>query len=88
MDFLKITDFEDSDVIEVPLEDDGTLDLANITARFPGTIGLNYHKDDHVRVVKISNGKLHAPKGGWYDIVHYCAFPKAYSRTEAKENPA
>lgn len=76
MQYVKITDSEESEPIEVPTEDDGTLSVATVAAQYPGATGLKYRLDDHVRAIKNSNGKLYPPEGGWNDSIYNCIFPK------------
>lgn len=76
MHYVKITDSDDAESIEVPTEDDGTLSVTTVDAQYPGATGLKYRLDGHVRAVKIANGKLYPPEGGWGDLVYNCVFPK------------
>lgn len=76
MQYIQLTDDENGETIEVPAEDDGTLSVSSLAAHYPGATGLKYRINGHVRAVKLSNGKLYAPEGGWKDITYYCIFPK------------
>lgn len=79
MQYIQLTDAEDSETIEVPCEDDGTLTVSSLAAHYPGATGLKYRINGHVRAVKLSNGKLYPPEGGWKDLTYYCIFPKGIS---------
>ena len=76
MYYVKIADSEDAEVIEVPAEDDGTISVATVSAQYPGATGLKYRSDGHVRAVKIADGKLYPPEGGWGESIYCCVFPK------------
>ena len=76
MQYILVTDAEDSETMEVPSEDDGSLSVSSLAAHYPGATGLKYRVNGHVRAVKLTNGKLYAPEGGWQDITYYCIFPK------------
>lgn len=79
MQFVKITDRGDEEVVEIPTEDDGTIQLDMVKSQFAGVIGLRYREANRAIAVKIMNGKLYAPENGWSDIVYYCVFPKSKS---------
>lgn len=76
MPFVRVTDVEESEPIEIPTQDDDTLTVAAVAAQYPGATGLKYRLDGHVRAVKLANGKLYPPEGGWSDFLYYCIFPK------------
>lgn len=76
MTYVRVTDVEDSESIEIPTEDDGTLTVAAVAAQYPGATGLKYRLDGHVRAVKLADGKLYPPEEGWSDSIYYCIFPK------------
>lgn len=76
MQYIQLTDDENGETIEVPCEDDGTLTVSSLAAHYPGATGLKYRVNGHVRAVKLSNGKLYPPEGGWKDLIYYCIFPK------------
>lgn len=76
MQYVQVTDVEDSEPIEIPSEDDGSLTVSTLAAHYPGATGLKYHLDGHTRAVKLANGKLYPPENGWNELVYYCIFPK------------
>ena len=75
MQYLQVTAFEDSEVIQFPTADDGTLTVASLAAYYPGAAGLKYRVGGHTRAVKFSNGILHPPENGWGDRIYCCVFP-------------
>ncbi|KAK7586238.1 hypothetical protein V9T40_004114 [Parthenolecanium corni] len=85
MQYIQLTDAEDSETIEVPCEDDGTLTVSSLAAHYPGATGLKYRINGHVRAVKLSNGKLYPPEGGWKDLTYYCIFPKETTKRKADD---
>lgn len=86
MQYVKISDCEDAEAIEVPTEDDGNLAIASVSAQYPGATGLKYHLDGHTRAVKISDGKLYPPEGGWADNTYHCIFPKDSTKRKADDS--
>lgn len=77
--FIQVTDADDSEAIELPAEDDGTLSVETLSAQYPGATGLKYRLDGHTRAVKLTNGVLYPPENGWGNTVYYCIFPKGKS---------
>lgn len=76
MQYVQVTDVEDSEPIEIPSEDDGTLTVSALAAHYPGATGLKYRLGGHTRAVKLANGILYPPENGWGDNIYYCIFPK------------
>ena len=75
MIYVKITDRENPNPIEVPTEDDGSISLSTITGRFPRATGLCFTFNVNARAVKINDGKLYALVDGWGDLIYRCVFP-------------
>jgi len=73
--YVKITDRENSNPIEVPTEDDGSILLSTVTGQFPRATSLCFSFNENVRAVKIKDGKLYAPEDGWGDLIYRCVFP-------------
>lgn len=71
---LVVNDDDEEEPVELPCEEDGTLNLAKLTARFPGTCGLKYRIPGtaNIRVVRLSEGRLNPPVSGWGDVVYRC----------------
>ncbi|XKL69142.1 hypothetical protein PGB90_006911 [Kerria lacca] len=85
MQYVQVTDVEDSEPIEIPSEDDGSLTVSTLAAHYPGATGLKYHLDGHTRAVKLANGKLYPPENGWNELVYYCIFPKDNTKRKADD---
>ncbi|XP_052232131.1 TAR DNA-binding protein 43-like isoform X2 [Dreissena polymorpha] len=85
--FVRVTDNESEEPIEIPTEDDGmdqdgTILLSSLVAQFPGACGLKYRSDSgSLRGVRLANGSLYPPNGSWGDTAYIVNFPKA---TETK----
>lgn len=79
-EFIKVSEDENEECMELPCEEEGTLLLSTLTAQFPGSCGLKYRNESTgtMRGVRLSDGKFHAPTAmGWNDNeVYYCVFPK------------
>lgn len=74
--YIRVTDADDSDAIEIPSDDDGTLPIETLSAQYPGATGLKYRLEGHTRAVRLTNGVLYPPENGWGDNIYYCIFPK------------
>lgn len=76
--YLRVSEEEGEEPIELPSEDDGTLLLSTLSAQFPGTCGLKYRNVESgtMRGVRLTEGRLHPPDGGWGSNVFFCVFPK------------
>ena len=71
-DHIRISENEDSDFMEFPKEEDGTVLLSTIQAQFPDAIGIKYKGSSGAwRVIREVDNTLAAPKGGWGDRVYY-----------------
>jgi len=77
--YANITNHENSNPIEVPTEDDGTILLSTITGQYPGATSLNFCFNGKLRAISIMDGRLYAPEGGWGDMIYRCVFPEAKS---------
>lgn len=77
MEYLKVSESENSEIVEIPTEEDGTLSLESLQNMYAGVTGLKYNVDGHTRLLKISDGKLLAPSDGWgSSCTYYCVYPK------------
>ena len=77
MSYLQVTDDENDEPIEIPIEDDNTLLLSTLAAQFPGTCGLKFRTDSRaLRGVRLADGRLHPPEDGWGNKIYFCVFPK------------
>lgn len=80
--FVRVTDDENDEAIEIPAEDDGgdndgTLLVSSLVAQFPGACGLKYRTESgSLRGVRVANGCLHPPNGEWGNTTYIVNFPK------------
>lgn len=80
--FVRVTDDENDEAIEIPAEDDGenedgTLLLSSLVAQFPGACGLKYRSESGaLRGVRLANGSLYPPSGFWGNTTYIVNFPK------------
>jgi len=80
-DFIKVIEKEDSDFMEFPKEEDGTVLLRTIQTQFPSAIGLKYKGSSGAwRAVREVDNALVAPKGGWGDQVYSLTFSEGQKR--------
>ncbi|XP_069466044.1 TAR DNA-binding protein 43-like [Ambystoma mexicanum] len=82
MEYIRIMEDDNDEPIEIPSEDDGTVLLSTVTAQFPGACGLRYRNPDNqcIRGVRLVDGILHAPEGGWGHLVFIVNYPKDNKR--------
>jgi len=82
MSFVQVSetnDAGDKEVVDLPLEKDGTLLLSTLHAQYPDACGLKYVAPDNgrTRALRLADDKLHPPSDdGWGDIVYFCSFNK------------
>ena len=58
--------------MELPLEDDNTLDMATLTSQFPNAIGLKFKADSGAwRGLKVSGNCIYHPGGEWLQDSKY-----------------
>lgn len=81
MSFVQVSETNDGDkeVVDLPLEKDGTLLLSTLRAQYPDACGLKYVALDNgrTRALRLADDKLHPPTDdGWGDIVYFCSFNK------------
>lgn len=76
--YIRVSEEEGDEPIELPSEDDSTLLLSTLSAQFPGTCGLKYRNQESgtMRGVRLTEGRLHPPDGGWGNNLFFCVFPK------------
>jgi len=89
MSFVQVSETNDSDqeVVDLPLEKDGTLLLSTLHAQYPDACGLKYVAPDNgrTRALRLADDKLHPPTDdGWGDIVYFCSFNKGKLTTSLK----
>lgn len=69
----------DKEVVDLPLEIDGSLLLSTLRAQYPDACGLKYVVPDNgrTRALRLADNKLYPPTNdGWDDIVYFCSFNK------------
>ncbi|KAJ1145246.1 hypothetical protein NDU88_011537 [Pleurodeles waltl] len=89
MEYIRITEDENDEPMEIPSEDDGTILLSTVAAQFPGACGLRYRNpvNQCMRGVRLVEGILHAPENGWGNLVYLVTYPKDNKR-KMDENDA
>uniref|UniRef100_A0A6M2DRS8 Putative rna-binding protein musashi/mrna cleavage and polyadenylation factor i complex n=1 Tax=Xenopsylla cheopis TaxID=163159 RepID=A0A6M2DRS8_XENCH len=86
--YIPICEDEMAEVIELPLEQDGTLLLSTLTGQFDNALGLKYRHPESkaMRGIRIAEGKLHPPTSdGWVDGTYICVLPKENKRKNEDE---
>jgi len=75
--FIRVSEDEGEEVIEIPVETDDSLLLSTLVAQFPGACGLKYRHPESkaLRGVRLVEDRLVAPDEGW-DFDFFCSFPK------------
>lgn len=74
---------ENSESIEIELEDDNSLLLTSLTSLFPDATGLKFRhpETNTLRGVKLVDGKFAEPLGGWSSVKNYiCVFNRGTKR--------
>ena len=67
-DYILVTDREGADLTEIDLDDDGSLAVETLQSQFGGAVmGLRFRNPatGNFRAVKVRNGVLFPPRGGW-----------------------
>lgn len=90
-EYIKIAESEDSEFMEFPKEDDGSMLLSTIQTQFPNAIGIKYKGSSGAwRAIKEVDNVLAAPKGGWGDQVYIVTLSdtkkRKFDRDEEDEN--
>jgi len=71
----------------MPCEEDMGLLLSTLSAQFPGACGLKYRTETRsLRGVRVVDGKLQPPEGGWGNSVYICVFPKENPEENKRKN--
>ncbi|XP_070615408.1 TAR DNA-binding protein 43 isoform X4 [Erythrolamprus reginae] len=88
-EYIRVTEDESEEPIEIPSEDDGTVLLSTVTAQFPGACGLRYRNpvSQCMRGVRLVEGILHAPDNGWGNLVYVVNYPKVTKSCPAHRDP-
>jgi len=67
-DYILVTDRDGGELTEIDLDDDGSLAVETLQSQFGGAvIGLRFRNPatGNFRAVKVQNGILFPPRGGW-----------------------
>lgn len=78
-DFIKVCEVEgdEDSILELPKEEDGTVLLSTVQGQFPNAVGLKYRSSSGGwRGVRIVNGVLKPPQGGWGDVKYSATLKK------------
>lgn len=74
MDYIQVTEYEDGEVCEVELEEDGTLALSTLESEFGGVVqGLSFVNEltGNRRVVRLSSNNVFCPpRSGWKSVIY------------------
>lgn len=73
-DYILVTDREEGDSTEIDLDDDGSLAVESLQSQFGGAvIGLRFRNptSGKFRGVKMQNGILFPPRGGWGERTYF-----------------
>ena len=73
-----VEDESDPEVIELPVEPDGTMLLSTLTAQFPCASGLKYRNPGtgSLRGLRVVEGRIQPPDDVWGDHLYIAVFPK------------
>jgi len=87
-EWVKICKTESAEPVEIETEEDGTISLESVAAHFPGTTTMKYKNPSGTgyRSVKLREGVISAPKGGWDASPLYIAVnPAAEKQAEKRK---
>lgn len=80
-DYVRVANADDSEFMEFPKEEDGTLLLTTVQSHFPNAIGLKYRASSGAwRGLRAVDNKFDPPRGGWIDAVYYVTESEAQKR--------
>ena len=90
MSFIQVIKHEQSaDAMELPLEDDHTLDMATLTSQFPHAIGLKYKAESGAwRGLKVNGQTISHPGGAWSEYVKYVVTYNTDNKRKGKNTRA
>jgi len=90
-DWVKICKTEGAQPVEIETEEDGTILLESVVAHFPGTTTIKYKSPSGTgyRGVKLKDGVINPPNGGWEASPLYIAVnPAAEEQAEKRKASA
>jgi len=87
MAYIQVARSETSrNIMELPLEDDNTLDMATLTSQFPNAIGLKFKADSGAwRGLKVSGNCIYHPGGEWLQDSKYVVSYNVDNKRKADE---
>ena len=76
--YIYVCDEDGQEPVELPCEEDSTVLISTVNSIFAGCIGLKYRNPQNncVRAVRLLDGKLFPPEGGWSSIIYLAVYPK------------
>jgi len=87
-DFILVSDDENGEPTEVPVEMDGSIYLPSIANQYPGATTLKYRnpQTNTFRLIKCMNEVLYPPVEGWAGIVYIVVRPPGDEDRKRKRN--
>jgi len=84
--FIRVSEEEGDEIMEIPVEADDTLLLSTLSAQFPGACGLKYRSPETkaLRGVRLVEDRLISPDEGW-DFNFFCTFPKVDGKRKSSD---
>ncbi|GBP15834.1 TAR DNA-binding protein 43 [Eumeta japonica] len=87
VEYVLVSEAEDSEPIELPSEEDGSVLLSTVAAQFASCCGLKYRTaGGRLRGVRLVDERLYPPADGWGAHRYLCVFPR--QRETRSEPPA
>lgn len=76
--YVQVAEDENEEPIELPIEEDGTLQLTTLIAQFAGACGLKYRNPETNawRGIRLVDGRLYAPDSVWGNYTYVAVYPK------------
>jgi len=76
--YVQVAEDENEEPIELPVEEDGTLQLTTLIAQFAGACGLKYRNPEtnSWRGIRLVDGRLYAPDSEWGNYTYVAVYPK------------
>lgn len=80
--YISVVEEEHDEPIELPIDEDGYLEIATLAAQFPGACGLKYRSPEtnNLRGLRVIDGKIIPPESVWSDHIYIATFPKVEKR--------
>jgi len=80
--YISVVEEEHDEPIELPIDDEGFLEIATLSAQFPGACGLKYRspESNNLRGLRVIDGKIIPPDQVWTNHIYIASFPKVEKR--------